>query len=61
MIISKKEAQRRILRDIRGAIVDNMFYQGQCLACHEVVELLAVILSNQLDIIRDNAPKQRID
>jgi len=61
MITSKKEAQRRMRRDIYGAIVDNLFYQGKCLTRHEVVEILVVILTNQLDIIRDNARKQRID
>ncbi len=61
MITSKREAQRRMLRDVHGAIVDNLFYQGRCLARHEVVEILAVILTSQLDIIRDNARKQRID
>ncbi len=58
---SENEAQRNMLIDIHNAIVDNPFYRGECILRHEIVEILAAVLSCETESIRDNAGKQRID
>ena len=57
---SKQEAQENMRRDIYAAIRRNLFWLGGSLSRHEVVEALASALSDQLEIIRDDARKQRI-
>ena len=58
---SKQEAQDNMRRDIYAAIRRNLFWPGESLSRYEVVEILAGILSAQLELIRDDARKQRIE
>ncbi len=46
-------------RDIHAAIRRNLFRHGQSLARHHVVEVLADVLAGQINIIREDARKQR--
>lgn len=58
---SKQQAYERMRRDIYAAIRENLFWYGRRLARHEVVEVLASVLSAQIDIIKDDARKHRTD
>jgi hypothetical protein len=58
---SKQTSQDNMRRDICAPIRRNLFWLGGSLSRHEVVEVLASVLSCQLDIIRDDARKQRIE
>jgi hypothetical protein len=61
MITSKQEAVKMMRRDIYSAIRRNLSYRGTHLSHHEVVELLADILSGQIEIIKDHARQRRPD
>jgi hypothetical protein len=56
---SKQEAQNNMRRDIYAAIRRNLFWHGGSISRHQVVEVLASVLSGQLEIIRDDARRQR--
>ena len=56
---SKQEAQDTMRRDLYAAIRRNFFWQGGYLSRHEVVDVLASVLSGQLEFIRHDARKQR--
>jgi len=43
------------------AIRRNRFQLGESLSRHEIVEVLANVLSGQIEILRDDARKQRIE
>jgi hypothetical protein len=58
---SKQEAQDNMRRDIYAAIRRNLFRMGGSLSRHEVVDVLTSVLSGQLELIRDDARKQRIE
>ncbi len=58
---SQQEAKDNMRRDIYAAIRRNLFWLGGSLSRHEVVEALASTLSDQLEIIRHDARKQRIE
>ena len=58
---SKQEAQDHMRRDIYAVIRRNLFRHGASLSRYHVVELLAGILSAQLELIRDDARNQRHD
>lgn len=47
--------------DIYSAIRRNIFYRGTHLSHHDVVEVLADILSGQVEIIKANARLRRTD
>lgn len=59
MITSPQQAREQMRRDLYAAIRRNLFRHGGSLARHEVVEVLASVLSGQLEIIRNDARKQR--
>ncbi len=48
-------------RAVYDAIRRNRFRLGESLSRHEIVEVLANVLSGQIEIIRDDARKQRIE
>ena len=58
---SKQETQETMRREIYAAIRRNLFWLGGSLSRHEVVEVLASVLSAQLKLIRDDARRQRHD
>lgn len=58
---SKQQAYERMRRDIHAAIRENLFWYGRRLSRHEVVEVLASVLSAQIDIIKDDARNHRTD
>ncbi len=58
---SKQEVQDNMRWAIYAAIRRNLFWPGRSLSRHEVVEILAGILSAQLELIRDDARRQRHD
>ncbi|MEK7750835.1 MAG: hypothetical protein AAB654_02885 [Acidobacteriota bacterium] len=59
MTPSKQQARENMRRNLYAVIRHNLFWHGGTLARHEVVEILASILSGQLELIRDDARKQR--
>ena len=61
MIKSQQEAKDNMRRDIYAVIRRNLLWPGGSLSRHQVVEVLASALSDQLEIIRDDARKQRIE
>ena len=58
---SQQEAQDNMRRDIYAAIRRHLVWLGGSLSRHEVVEVLASALSDQLEIIRDDARQHRIE
>ena len=56
---SKQETQDNMRQAIYAAIRRNLFWLGGSCSRHEVVEILAGILSGQLDLIQDEARRQR--
>jgi len=58
---SKQEVQDNMRWAIYATIPRNLFWPGRSLSRHEVVEILAGILSAQLELIRDDARRQRHD
>ena len=60
MIASKNEAAGIMRKDIYSAIRRNLSHQGKHLSRHEVVEVLASVISGQIEVIKDNARKQHI-
>jgi hypothetical protein len=54
---SKQEAQDNMRRDIYAAIRRNLFWPEGSLSRHEVMEVLASVLSAQLELIRNDARK----
>jgi len=59
MITPKQQARQNMRREIYAAIRRNRFCQSEALSRHEIVEVLASVLSGQLEIIRDDAQKHR--
>ena len=55
----KQETQDTLRRDIYAAIRRNLFWLGGSLSRHAVVEILASVLSGQLELIQNDARKQR--
>ena len=58
---SKQETQDNMRQAIYAAIRRNLFWRGESLARHEVVEVLTDLLSAQLEVIRNDVRKQRHD
>lgn len=48
-------------RDLYAVIRRNLFRHGAFLSRHHVVEVLADVLTGQIEIIRDDARKQRTE
>ena len=61
MITPKQQARQNMRRDVYDAIRRNRFRLGQSLSRHEIVEVLANVLSGQIELLRDDARKQRIE
>ena len=61
MIASRQEAERKMRGDICSAIRRNLYHQGTRISRHQVVQVLATVMTAQLELIKDNAGKQRID
>ena len=59
MITPKQRARQNMRRALYAAIRCNRFQLGESLSRHEIVEVLANILSGQIEIFRDDARKQR--
>lgn len=55
----RQHARDQMRRDIYTAIRRNLITLNTTIYRHEVVELLAEILAGQIQIIRDDARKQR--
>jgi hypothetical protein len=55
------QARKNMRRDIYAAIRRNLFHYDAALSRHQVVEILADVLAGQIDIIRDNARRQRTE
>ncbi len=54
-----QKARQDMRRDLYAAIRRNLFRHGQSLSRHHVIEVLADVLAGQIEIIRDDARKQR--
>jgi len=61
MITPKQRARQNMRRAVYDAIRRNRFQLGESLSRHEIVEVLANVLSGQIEILRDDARKQRIE
>jgi hypothetical protein len=61
MTTARQHAQADMRRDLYAAIRRNLFRHGQTLSRHHIVEVLADILAGQIEIIRDDARKQRTE
>jgi len=61
MTTARRHAQADMRRDLYAAIRRNLFRHGAFLSRHHVVEILADILTGQIEIIRDDARKQRTE
>jgi len=59
MITPKQRAKQNMRRALYAAIRRNRFRLGESLSRHEIVEVLANVLSGQIEILRDDARKQR--
>ena len=59
MIPSKQQAREHLRRDLYAAIRRNLFWLGGSLSRDQVVEVLASVLTAQLEVIQDDARKQR--
>jgi hypothetical protein len=57
----KSKAQNSMRSDIHAAIRHNLHRHGEALSRYHVVEVLASVLSGQLEIIRDDARNKRIE
>ena len=58
MNTSKSQMREHMRRDLYATIRRNIAQQGETLSRHEIVEVLASVLSGQLEIIRPDARKQ---
>jgi len=58
MNTSKPQMREHMRRDLYATIRRNISQQGESLSRHEIVEVLASVLSGQLEIIRLDARKQ---
>lgn len=58
MNTSKSQMREHMRRDLYATIRRNIAQQGETLSRHEIVEVLASVLSGRLEIIRPDARKQ---
>jgi len=56
-----QEARENMRRDLYATIRRNLFWHRGSLSRHEIVEVLASVLSGQIDIIQEDARKQPKD
>ena len=61
MIASKQEAEGKMRGDIYSAIRRNLYDHGTRISRHQIVEVLAAVMSDQIELIKDNAAKHRIN
>ena len=59
MITSKQQAREHMRPDLHAAIRRNLFCHRGSLSPHQLPEILASVLPAQLEIIQDDARKQR--
>ena len=59
MITPKQQARQNMRQALYEAIRRNRFQLGESLSRHEIVEVLANVLSGQIEVLRDDARKQR--
>jgi len=59
MNADRQQVHEQMRRDILTAIRRNLVNLNVTLSRHEVVEILAAILAGQIQIIQDDARKQR--
>ncbi len=61
MNADRQQAREQMRRDIYAAIRRNIFCLTATLSRHEVVEILAGILAGEIQVIQEDARKQRIE
>ncbi len=61
MKITKQEAKRNMRRCLYDAMRHNQIFRCTRIARHEIVEVLVGIMTDQIELIREDAAEHRID
>jgi len=57
----RQEAHEQMRKDLYAAIRRNLVHRSATLSRHDVVEILANALAGQIELIREDARKQRAE